>query len=258
MTQSLVSVIIPVFNGERFIAEAIESVLAQDYRSIEIIVVDDGSTDGTSKIAHKFSGQISYIRQANGGPAAARNAGVRHAHGDVIGFLDADDLWTPGKATLQAAALADSPSFDIVLGRLQRLKMTEGNRFVPHAGPELALNLGASLIRRQVFDRVGMFNEALRFADDWDWYMSARELGVSILVQDEVVLFYRRHQDNLTNQEETNNRATALILKRSLERRRKQYGMASSLPPIRARTTGDSSAQSGPEHCQSRQGEHPS
>ncbi len=244
MTQSLVSVIIPVFNGERFLADAIRSASGQSYQPIQIIVVDDGSTDGTGRIAHTFADRITYVRQENRGPAAARNAGLRHAQGALIGFLDSDDLWAPGKVALQVDALEKSPSFDIALGRLQRLKLAEGNRFVPHDGPELALNLGASLIRKQVFDRVGMFNESLRFADDWDWYMRARELGVSILVQDEAVLFYRRHQDNLTNQEETNNQATALILKRSLERRRKQHGTASSLPPIRVHTTDDSSTQS--------------
>jgi glycosyltransferase involved in cell wall biosynthesis len=247
MTDLSVSVIIPVFNGERFLAEAIESVLAQAYHPLEIIVIDDGSTDSTAEIAHRFADQISYIRQPNRGPAAARNAGLRRAQGDLIGFLDADDLWTPDKLASQEAAFTKSPSVKIVLGHLQRLKPARTHGFVPHGSPELALNLGASLIRRQVFHAVGTFDESLRFGDDWDWYMRVRELGVSILVQNDVVLFYRRHDANLTNQREENDRATVQILRRSLERRRKRHGRASSLPPVRGSTPEDADPQDEPE-----------
>jgi glycosyltransferase involved in cell wall biosynthesis len=235
MTPLLVNVIIPVFNGERFLAEAIDSVLAQTYRPLEILIVDDGSTDGSARIARDYAqheSNVLYFRQSNCGPAAARNAGLQHAHGHAIAFLDADDLWTPSKLASQAAALRDSPSGGIVLGRLQRLKLIHSQGFVPHGASELALNLGASLIRRQVFGAVGTFDESLRLADDWDWYMRARELAVSILVQDDVVLFYRRHDDNLTNQRDETDRSTVQILKRSLERRRKRHGEAYSLPPI--------------------------
>lgn len=121
----------------------------------------------------------------------------------------------------------------IMLGCLQRLKLTPTHDFVPQGSPELALSLGASLIRKQVFHVVGTFNEFLRWADDWDWFMRARELGVSMLVQNDVVLFYRRHDENLTNQREEGNRATVQILRRSLERRRKQHGSASYLPLVR-------------------------
>jgi glycosyltransferase involved in cell wall biosynthesis len=234
-----VSTIIPVFNGERFVADAIESVLAQDYHPLEIILVDDGSTDNTSRIAERFAERICYVRQANRGPAAARNTGLSHAHGDAVTFLDADDLWTPGKLASQVAAVGRSPSRDIVLGHLQRLKLTSAHGFEPHGAPELSLNLGASLIRRQVFDLVGPFDESLRLADDWDWYMRARELGVSILVQDSVVLFYRRHDNNLTNQRDEGDRSTVEVLRRSLERRRKRDGEASSLQPIRGRPSED-------------------
>jgi len=247
MTDLSVSVIIPVFNGERFLAEAIESVLAQAYHPLEIIVVDDGSTDSTGEIAHRFADQISYMRQPNRGPAAARNAGLRHAQGDLINFLDHDDLWTPGKLASQGPAFAKSPSVKIVLGHLQRLKLTHSHGFVSHGSPELSLNLGASLIRRQVFHAVGTFDESLRWAEDLDWYMRARELGVSILVQNDVVLFYRRHDTNLTNQTQETNRGAVQAVRRSLERRRKQHGSASSLPPVRGRTFENADPQDEPE-----------
>jgi len=239
MTGLSVSVVIPVFNGERFLAEAIESVLVQDYRPLQVIVVDDGSTDATARIANGFGERIQCVWQANRGLPGARNTGVRLAQGDVIGFLDDDDLWSPGKLASQTAVLEASPSVDIVLGHLQRLKLAPDKRFIPHNGPELALNLGASLIRRRVFDTIGVFDEAVRFADDWDWYMRAREAGIRILVQDEVVLFYRRHEDNLTNQRDVHDQATVRILKRSLDRRRGRDGEASSLPPVDERTLGE-------------------
>ena len=230
-----VSVIIPVFNGERFLAEAIESVLAQDYDPLEIIIIDDGSTDNTPRIAAGYADRIRYVRQKNGGPAAARNTGLLHSHGGAVSFLDADDLWTPGKLMSQVANLSERASVDIVLGHLQRIKWARAQEFECHGTPELSLNLGASLIRRQAFDVVGTFDESLRLADDWDWYMRARELGLSILVQQDVVLFYRRHEDNLTNQRDEGDRFTVEVFRRSLERRRKRDGEASSLPPIRSR-----------------------
>ncbi len=243
MTHLFVSVIIPVFNGERLLAEAIESILAQDYQPLEIVVVDDGSTDGTGEIANRFANRINYIRQPNRGPAGARNTGLENAQGNLIGFLDADDLWIQGKLAVQEGALRNSPAADIALGHLQRLKLTQANGFVPHGSPELALNLGASLIRRRVFDVVGTFDESFRFGDDWDWYMRVREMGVPILVQNDVVLFYRRHDANLTNQREEDDRAAVRVLRCSLERRRARYGVASSLPPIESRTSEDADPQ---------------
>jgi len=139
--------------------------------------------------------------------------------------------------------LRTSPATDIALGHLQRLKLTQAGGFVLHGSPELALNLGASIIRREVFNKVGTFDESLRFGDDWDWYMRAREMGISIQVTNDVVLFYRRHDTNLTNQLEENNRGTVQVLRRSLERRRMRHDVASSLPPIRSRASEDADLQ---------------
>src|SRR5436190_9496549 len=97
MNSSLISCIVPVFNGDRYLAETLDSILAQTHRPIEIIVVDDGSTDGTSAIAAEYGEKIRYIRQENSGVASARNLGLQSARGDFIAFLDADDLWHAGK-----------------------------------------------------------------------------------------------------------------------------------------------------------------
>ena len=103
-----VSVVIPVYNAARFLADAIRSVQAQRHPRIEIIVVDDGSTDGSGEVARSFAG-VRCLRQANGGIAAARNAGVHEARGNLLAFLDADDLWTPGKLALQLDVLRADP-----------------------------------------------------------------------------------------------------------------------------------------------------
>src|SRR5690606_28366702 len=116
---SQVSVIIPVYNGERYLAEAVHSILAQTVPTLEIIVVDDGSTDGTARVAQRFGDAVCYVYQPNRGPAAARNRGLERARGEIVAFLDADDLWREGKLACQCARLEADPTLDIVLGHTQ-------------------------------------------------------------------------------------------------------------------------------------------
>ena len=118
--KDLVSIIIPAYNAEAFINDAIESVLAQDYRPIEVIVVDDGSSDETACIAERFGTPVICHRQKNGGPPVARNRGLLIARGEYIGFLDADDLYEPGRMKLQFDKLQQNPGVAIVMGRMMR------------------------------------------------------------------------------------------------------------------------------------------
>ena len=113
-TGPLVSVVIPAYNSGKFVAQAVESVLAQTYAPFEIIVVDDGSTDETKDVLGRFNGQINYIHQANSGPSAARNAGIRVARGAYICFLDADDLWTPDRLAVQMAFMQANHSIGLL------------------------------------------------------------------------------------------------------------------------------------------------
>ena len=108
-TGPLVSCIVPAFNGERFLAEAIESILAQSYSNVPIIVVDDGSTDATPQVAARFEDRITYVRQENAGPATARNRGLKEVEGEFIAFLDADDLWEENKLERQLARFRERP-----------------------------------------------------------------------------------------------------------------------------------------------------
>lgn len=235
--RSLVSAIIPVYNGERFVAEAIESVLAQRGGNVEVIVVDDGSTDGTAQVASRFQESVRYAYQPNSGPPAARNRGLKIARGDVIGFLDADDLWAENKLELQLARLEDDPSVEIVIGLKQVAKLgklVDGKHESDNLwDPIVNLSLGCALFRRPVFDTIGFFDETMRYCDDWDWFMRARELGVPMVIHSDVTLIARRHESNLTNRTDVAHSYAIKMLKKSLDRRRqKGHTPVTSLPNL--------------------------
>jgi glycosyltransferase involved in cell wall biosynthesis len=227
----LVSVIIPVFNGERFLREAVESVLAQQYSSIEIIVVDDGSTDGTANVAQSLPETVRYFYQTNQGPAAARNRGIEQAQGSLIAFADADDLWPADKLELQLPYLIKESAVDIVLGRIQQVFLSEAQEI---AEPAFSVNLGSAIIRKSVFERVGLFDETMRYSEDVDWFMRARESGAEIVTIDAVTLLYRQHEENMTRGKSTSELNVLKALKKSLDRRRERTGSASALPSFRS------------------------
>ena len=231
----LVSVVIPVFNGERFLREAVQSVLAQQYSPIEIIVVDDGSTDGTATVAQSLPETVCYLYQTNQGPAAARNRGIEQAQGSLIAFADADDLWPAGKLKLQLPHLLRDPKIDIVLGRIQQVLLSEtlsGPTQPP--GPAFSVNLGSAIVRKSVFERVGLFDETMRYSEDVDWFMRARENGAAIVTIDAVTLFYRQHEQNMTRGKSTSELNVLKALKKSLDRRRERTGSAAALPNFRS------------------------
>ena len=223
--KDLVSIIIPAYNAEAFIKDAIESVLAQDYRPIEVIVVDDGSSDETACIAERFGPPVICHRQKNGGPPVARNRGLLIARGDYIGFLDADDLYEPGRMKLQFDKLQQNPGLAIVMGRLMReqLDSEPGGpiAFKPLVSDDyICLQLGLCLFRRTVFERVGVMDESLRHSDDWDWFMRARELQVPMLLHEDIVLRARLHWNNMTRDRKAGMHFLPIMLKRSIDRRR--------------------------------------
>lgn len=241
----LVSVVIPVFNGERFLREAVESVreailvLDQKYSPVEIIIVDDGSTDGTANLARSLPETVRYLHQINQGPAAARNRGIAHAQGSLIAFADADDLWPAAKLELQLPYLVKDPAIDIVIGRIQQVLLSETvngeTQSQVFAEPAFSVNLGSAVIRKSVFECVGLFDETMRYSEDVDWFMRAREGGAAIVTIDAVTLFYRQHDENMTKGKSTSELNVLKALKKSLDRRREQTGFASALPTFRSR-----------------------
>lgn len=219
----LVSVIVPVHNGARFLPEALASICAQGYRPMEVVIVDDGSEDDTARVAATLPGAVVLSHPARRGPAAARNTGLERASGELVAFLDADDLWPAGALATQVDRLLQAPGVDLLLGRTRRLGDPAATSFV-------APYLGSGLFRRVVFDRVGRFDEALRFSEDHDWFLRARELGVSIEISDELALIYRAHEGSMTRGPDRPPDLQLLgVLRRSLVRRRASGGPARSL-----------------------------
>lgn len=220
------SIIVPAFNSERHIAEAIGSIRAQGHPSVEIIVVDDGSTDRTPEVLESLAGpDLRYVRQENAGPAAARNRGLELARGDVITFIDADDLWPPGRIADQWPYMAPGSGVDVVLGLLQYFRDkadAPGGREIVE--PFFLFVFGCGLYRRKVFERVGMLREDMRFAEDVDWFNRIRECGIAIRVLDKVGVLYRRHEGNMTRQQDRARKGFIEAVHRSLVRRRAVSG----------------------------------
>ncbi len=247
------SVVIPVFNGETYLADAVESVRRQAYTDLEVILVDDGSTDGTADVIRRLPPDgLHYVRQDNGGPARARNRGLARARGSIIGFLDADDLWPAGRLHRQLAVLQRDPSIDIVLGRVQLVRATGAAPGLPleeSSLPFVLLTPTAALFRRRVFERVGGFDEALRYGEDSDWFMRAREREVRVVLEQDVALLYRRHAGNMTRGRNMKELQVFEVLKRSLDRRRKGGGGAAASLPGLSSCGGQAEERCGRSQC---------
>ncbi len=202
MNPPLVSVIIPVYNGERFLSAALDSVFAQDYRPIEVIVVDDGSTDCTEEIAQGYP-EIQYVHQENQGPSAARNTAIASAHGEFIAFLDADDIWLPNKLSTQIGYLLANPQVGYVSARIRNILESniewpaQLNREYFLQDPPIFLP-SALLIRRIILDQVGLHDPQLSTAEDMDWFVRANHLKVPMAVIDSVLLHRRLHDRNIS------------------------------------------------------------
>jgi glycosyltransferase involved in cell wall biosynthesis len=225
----LISVIIPVYNGERFLSEAVASIRKQDVHSLEIIIVDDGSTDGTASLIPSLGSGIRYTYQPNQGVAVARNHGLTLAKGEITAFLDADDLWPDTKLAQQLPVLLNQIEIEIVMGKVQRLWQVEGSanpaQWEARIPPWTELLLGCGLFRRSVFERIGNFDPMLRIGEDTDWFLRARMAGVSTVDLDEITLLYRRHEESLTARIDHNKTTIFPILKLAVQRHR-QAGAA--------------------------------
>ena len=210
-TQPRVSVIIPSYNHERFLGQAIDSALSQTLRPHEVIVVDDGSTDGTAAVLSRYGDRIQAIRQANSGVSAARNAGVARSTGDLLAFLDADDEWRPQKLELQVQAWQADPGLGLVHCGVEDID-GDGQPLREHAqglsgtdvaaamllfrGPTILGGGSGVLIPRAVFDTAGGFDLRLSTSADWDlYYRIASQYPIAFVPAP--LLRYRLHGSNM-------------------------------------------------------------
>jgi glycosyltransferase involved in cell wall biosynthesis len=221
----IVSVIIPVYNCERYLAEAIESVLSQTYRSVEVIVVDDGSVDASASVAKQFVPPVRYYYQPNSGLAAARNHGVDLSKGDFLAFLDSDDIWTPDKLKMQVAKLENNSKIEAVFGHIQQFISPELDdsvikkiRCPSDAIPGFCAD--TMLIRRSSFMRVGLFDTQWKVGQFEDWYSRAVEKGLEFCMIPNLVAKRRLHQTNIGIIERDSRADYCRILKAALDRRR--------------------------------------
>lgn len=234
-----ISVVIPCHNAERWIAATLRSVLAQQIDGLEIVVVDDGSVDRSAElVAYEFP-EVTLIRQTNAGVASARNRGIAQAHGQWVAFVDADDIWLPGKLHAQADLLATRPDARMVYtgwqvwrsddtepdpDTLARWCAADGD--AASAGPsgwiypELLLDCAVwtstVMIRRDVLDEVGGFDESLRIGEDYDLWLRASRVTPILRVPRSLAL-YRQHPDSITRRAPERN-WQALVVERALAR----------------------------------------
>jgi glycosyltransferase involved in cell wall biosynthesis len=199
MTDPVVTLIVASHNGEKFLAETLESAFAQSFDPFEVVFVDDGSEDATPDIARSFP--VRYLRQENLGLAAARNTGLEHASGEFIAFLDDDDILPPTKLDVQVRYLREHPSIGCVLGRQEWIfEGVEPPALTrdPVFGEVGGIQFVTAMIRRHVLEELGGFDPSFRYAEDRDLFIRLREHGVEIAVLPEVVLRKRLHGANMT------------------------------------------------------------
>jgi len=223
MKQPLVSVIVPARNAMPFLADALCSIIMQQVAPIEIWVVDGGSTDGSREAAWAFP-QVRLIEQPGRGLAAARNLGLSVAQGDLIAFLDADDLWPASSLRARLAHLAQHPDCLGVTGQVQRF-LQPGTPLPPaYAGgwldrPVAGYTPGALLARRRLFELAGPFDETLTLGCDSDWFARVHDAGLSLAVLAEVTLHKRIHGTNLSADMAHYRQELLTMTRRSLVRR---------------------------------------
>ena len=210
----MISVIIPAYNAEKYLSEALDSLLVQEYPDLEVLLVDDGSTDRTREIAETHPIRCTYFYQTNQGVSHARNNAIRKARGRFLAFLDADDVYLPGKLRFQSNYLDQNPQIDLVLCGIQR---TDEN-LRPFAAPMTCFLFGAALIRKTVFDRVGLCNPDFIRGEDFDWFLRSRDLEIPIAHQAECGLLYRQHPGSRMEDVPLNRQYFYLALQQSIQR----------------------------------------
>lgn len=219
------SVLVPVRDGERYLGETIRSVLDQAWEPIEVVVVDDGSTDRSATVAESFGPPVRCIRLPARGQSAARNAAVAAASGDLHLHLDADDILVPGAIATLAGALANDPSLDLVTGCFETFLSPDASdelraQVIIPEGAQRGHLSGTTILRSRAFTRVGPLDEGMPVLAALDWYARAIDRGLSVRVLPDVVLRRRIHGANTSLVQGSNTSTRMRLLKSVLDRRR--------------------------------------
>ncbi len=209
MSAPLISVIIPTYNRAAFVLEAVESVYRQTFQDFELIVVDDGSTDGTAEVLKNYQNHLIYRYQANQGVSSARNLGLQMASGKWVAFLDSDDLWLPRKLETQVRFFSQNP--EAVICQTEEIWIRNGRRVNPQKkhrkfsgdifDPSLLLCLvspSAVMIQRDLFDQEGCFDETLPACEDYDLWLRISSRFPVYLIDLPLVVKRGGHPDQLS------------------------------------------------------------
>lgn len=223
-----VSIIIPTHNRKAFVLEAIDSVLAQTYEGFELIVVDDGSADGTREALKRYEESLLYLYQANQGVSTARNNGLALAQGEFIAFLDSDDLWLPKKLAVQVAFMDQHPQAlicytdELWIRRGKRVNPKKrhakySGEIYPHCLPLCIISPSSALMRRGLFEQVGTFDPRLSVCEDYDLWLRVAALFPVFFIPQRLIVKRGGHPDQLSRQEWGNDRYRVMALAKILE-----------------------------------------
>jgi len=227
MHDKVVSCILPVWNGEKYLVHALDSIFAQTHKALDVILVDDGSTDATRRICEQYAGDIRVLSQANSGPSVARNTGLEHVRGDFVAFLDYDDIWVPEKLAWQLAAFAATPDIGACVGYVQEFEDNADGSVKLRGDPIVGYVTGTMMLSRAALQTVGPFNPAIAHADSADWFLRAREAGVRETRIPEVLLHRRCHDNNRSQIKNGNTRQEFLnVLRANVARHRMKNAMS--------------------------------
>ena len=225
---TIISTIIPVRNGAEYIPDALASISRQSILPDEILVVDDGSTDNTVDVVYKISKSNPAIQLLEGpqkGPGPARNVALKKARGDIITFLDADDLWPADKMQIQLTRLKNEPHVDVVSGFVRYFDQLCKDTLAPaedsRTNDIFHVHLGAAVFRRSVFDKLGQFHEDMLYSEDVDLILKIRESDFPMTILKHITLYYRRHENAMTaKMTRDESKSFNMAILRSMMRRR--------------------------------------
>jgi len=216
------SVIVPVYNGQKYLRETLESLVNQDYNSFEIIAVDDGSNDSSAEIIQSFD-SIKYVHQENQGNAVARNRGIELSTGDIIALIDQDDVWVQEKLSTFGEYFTSHPEIDFATANA-RMFLSDGVE-VPVWCRNDVLNQelvdytpGSIVFRRRLFDRIGPFDQSLVSGHDTDWVLRVKDSNTPMAVLPDVLLLKRVHEANQSSEVTRMHSELLEVFRRSINR----------------------------------------